>query len=91
MVLDTVRISVGRYVIDSCVRSLALTVHRFPHEIVFRIYDNILASGVEAIFSFSLALLKRNEATLLTLKFDQILAFLNSQIFEAYVVRPLPI
>jgi len=65
---------------------LTLFSYRFPHEIVFRIYDNILASGVEAIFAFSLALLHKNEATLLNLKFDEILAFLNGKIFEVYEV-----
>jgi hypothetical protein len=58
-------------------------------EIVYRIYDNILASGVEAIFAFSLVLLHKNEQALLALKFDEILAFLNNRIFEVYEVRPL--
>jgi hypothetical protein len=66
---------------------LTLFSYRFPMDIVFRIYDNILASGVEAIFAFSLVLLYKNEAALLALKFDEILAFVNNRVFEAYEVQ----
>jgi hypothetical protein len=59
----------------------------FPHDIVFRIFDNCLASGIEAMFGFSLVLLQKNEEMLLSLKFDQILAFLNHKVFETYQVR----
>lgn len=58
-------------------------------EIVFRIYDNCLASGIEAMFAFSMALLSKNEATLLSMKFDQLLAFLNQRVFEVYQVRDI--
>jgi len=57
---------------------------RFPLEIVFRIFDNCLASGIEAIFGFSLALLQKNEERLLSLKFDNIIAFLNTRIVDTY-------
>ena len=57
---------------------------RFPLNIVFRIYDNCLASGIEAIFGFSIMLLKKNEDLLLKLKFDEILGFLNTRLFERY-------
>jgi len=55
-------------------------------DIVFRIYDNCLASGIEAIFAFSVVLLQKNEDILLTLKFDDILAFLKTKIFDRYKV-----
>lgn len=67
---------------------LTLTLwNRFPLNIVFRIYDTCLASGIEAIFGFSIVLLQKNEETLLSLKFDQILTFLNTRVFERYKVR----
>jgi hypothetical protein len=53
---------------------------------VFRIYDNCLASGIEAIFAFSIVLLQKNEELLLTLKFDEILTFLKLRVFERYKV-----
>jgi ecotropic viral integration site 5 protein len=67
---------------------LTLTVgSRFPLEIVFRIYDNCLANGIEAIFGYSVMLLKKNEDALLGLKFDEILAFMNKKLLDCYTVR----
>ncbi|KAF9241597.1 rab-GTPase-TBC domain-containing protein [Melanogaster broomeanus] len=40
---------------------LTLFSYRFPLDIVFRIYDNCIASGIEAIFAFSIVLLQKNE------------------------------
>ncbi|KAG1816092.1 rab-GTPase-TBC domain-containing protein [Suillus subaureus] len=67
---------------------LTLFSYRFPLEIVVRIYDNCLASGIEAIFAFSIVLLQKNEDELLTLKFDDILAFLKNKIFDRYKIEP---
>lgn len=53
---------------------------------MFRIYDNCLASGIEAIFAFSIVLLRKNEDVLLTLNFDDILTFLKMRVFEPYTV-----
>ncbi|EJD02967.1 RabGAP/TBC [Fomitiporia mediterranea MF3/22] len=63
---------------------LTLFSYRFPLEIVFRIYDNILASGIEAVFGFSVVLLQKSEEALLKLKFDEILTFLKNRLFEFY-------
>ncbi|CDO77713.1 hypothetical protein BN946_scf184969.g64 [Trametes cinnabarina] len=63
---------------------LTMFSYRFPMDIVFRIYDNCLANGIEAMFAFSMALLIKNEETLLSLKFDQLLSFLNTRIFDVY-------
>ena len=63
-----------------------LTHHSFPLDIVFRIFDNCLASGIEAIFGFAVSLLQKNEARLLSLKFDELVAFLNTGIIDAYQV-----
>lgn len=60
--------------------------YSFPLEIVFRIFDNCLASGIESIFGFALSLLQKNEAKLLSLKFDELVAFLNTGIIETYKV-----
>jgi hypothetical protein len=58
--------------------------HSFPLEIVFRILDNCLANGIEAIFGFAISLLQKNEAMLLSLKFDDLVAFLNTGIVDTY-------
>ncbi|KAI0829950.1 RabGAP/TBC [Trametes gibbosa] len=67
---------------------LTMFSYRFPMDIVFRIYDNCLANGIEAMFAFSMALLIKNEETLLSMKFDQLLAFLNTRVFEVYQADP---
>ncbi|KAI0360907.1 RabGAP/TBC [Trametes cingulata] len=68
---------------------LTMFSYRFPMDIVFRIYDNCLASGIEAMFAFSMALLIKNEETLLSMKFDQLLSFLNTRVFEVYQIGPV--
>ena len=65
---------------------VAHELHRFPLDIVFRIYDNVLASGIESIFGFSVILLMKNEEELLKLKFDDILTFLKNRLFDKYIV-----
>ncbi len=69
-----------------CRLSCSNTHHRFPLDIVFRIFDNCLASGIEAIFGFALSLLQKNETRLLSLKFDELVAFLNTSIVDTYKV-----
>lgn len=63
---------------------LTIFSYRFPLDVVFRIYDNVLATGIEAIFGFAIALLKRSEELLLKLKFDDILGYMRNSLFEAY-------
>ena len=58
----------------------------FPHDMVFRIFDNILATGVEALFGFSLVMLQKNEERLLAMKFDEAVIYLNNKIFDTYRV-----
>jgi len=66
---------------------LTLFSYRFPLEIVFRIYDNCLANGIEAIFGYSIMLLKKNEDALLGLKFDEILVFMNKKLLDCYTIK----
>ena len=54
---------------------------------VFRIFDNILATGVEALFGFGLVMLQKNEEKLLAMKFDEMAAYLNNKIFDTYRVQ----
>ncbi|KAI0344866.1 RabGAP/TBC [Trametopsis cervina] len=68
---------------------LTMFSYKFPLEVVFRIYDNVLASGIEALFSFSVMLLAKNEETLLSLKFDQLLVFLNNKMLDVYQIGGL--
>ena len=51
---------------------------------VYRVLDIVFAEGIEAIFRFSLALLKRSEKALIDLEFEGILNFLQADLFEVY-------
>lgn len=87
MVPDNVQLSVSPHQ-TPIERILTLrSIVSFPLPIVYRIFDHLLATGVESIFGFSLVLLQSNEDQLLKLKFDSILDYLKSALFDAYLVR----
>jgi hypothetical protein len=56
--------------------------------LVYRIFDIVFAEGIEAIFRFSMALMRKNEERMLTLDFEGVLKFLTDGIFECYKVAP---
>jgi len=66
---------------------MTLLAYRFPLELVCSVFDLIFAEGVEAIFRFVLALMKRNEQRMLELDFEQLLEFLKTGLFEHYKAR----
>ena len=51
---------------------------------MYRVLDIVFAEGIEAIFRFSLALLRRSEEKLIDLEFEGILNYLQSDLFEIY-------
>jgi hypothetical protein len=60
---------------------------RFPLSLVYRVLDIVFAEGLEAMFRFSLAILLRSEDKLLSMDFEQILSYLQSDLFEIYRVE----
>lgn len=66
---------------------MTLFAYRFPLEVVFRIYDIMLSEGVESIIRFAIALLKKNEKTILSLDFEALLSYLKNDLFSDYEVR----
>jgi len=54
---------------------------------VFRIFDHILANGIEAIFSFSILLLQKNETALLKQNFDACLDYLKTSLLDCYQIE----
>ena len=60
--------------------------YRFPLELVSAVFDLVFAEGVEAIFRFAIALIKRNEDVLLKLEFEDLIEFLKNGLFEVYAV-----
>ncbi|KAL7418747.1 GTPase-activating protein [Cryptotrichosporon argae] len=63
---------------------MTLFSYRFPLPLVYRVLDIVFAEGIEAIFRFSLALMRRSEDVILTLEFEGILAYLQTDVFECY-------
>ncbi|GAA6046072.1 hypothetical protein NBRC10513_002072 [Rhodotorula toruloides] len=63
---------------------LTLFGYRFPLELVSSVFDLVFAEGVEAVFRFAIALLKRSEPYLLTLEFEELIDFLKNGLFEVY-------
>ncbi|QPG73917.1 hypothetical protein FOA43_001232 [Brettanomyces nanus] len=64
---------------------LTLFGYKFPLDMVLRIYDIVIAEGIESILRFALNLMQKNHERLLTLRFDQLLEFLKEQIFFHYL------
>ncbi|CEP15964.1 hypothetical protein [Parasitella parasitica] len=63
---------------------MTLFAYKFPLNLVYRIYDVIFAEGINSIFKFAIALLKRNQTTILGSDFEHLLDFLKNGLFEEY-------
>ncbi|PKK77985.1 RabGAP/TBC [Rhizophagus irregularis] len=66
---------------------MTLFAYKFPLSLVFRIYDTIFTEGIEAIFRFSIALLKKNEKRIVEMEFETLLEYLKSGLFENYQIN----
>ena len=57
---------------------------------VMRIFDVVIAEGLEAILRFGVAVMKKNAETVLELEFEKCMEFLQTGLFDVYkVLRPL--
>lgn len=66
---------------------LTLFAYKFPLEMVYRIYDTLFAEGIDCLFRIGLALLAKNQVTLLSLDFDHLVTFLKEDLLDVYDVR----
>lgn len=64
---------------------LTLFGYKFPLEMVLRVYDIVIAEGMESILRFALNLMEKNCEELLKLNFDQLVKFLKEEIFHYYL------
>ncbi|KAI9311651.1 rab-GTPase-TBC domain-containing protein [Dichotomocladium elegans] len=64
---------------------LTLFAYRYPLEFVYRIYDIFLVEGIQSIYSFGLALIQKNQATILSLEFDLLVNYLKNDMLDAYL------
>ncbi|ORX49893.1 RabGAP/TBC [Hesseltinella vesiculosa] len=63
---------------------MTLFAYKFDFDFVFRVYDLILSQGVEALHRLALALLQKNQASLLSMEFDALLHFLKNDVLNIY-------
>ncbi|KAI8093514.1 rab-GTPase-TBC domain-containing protein [Halteromyces radiatus] len=63
---------------------MTLFAYRCPLELVFRILDMVFIEGTCIILNVALALMKKNQSTLLSLEFEGLLGFLGSNVFDVY-------
>lgn len=66
---------------------MTLFAYRCPLDLVFRVLDMVFTEGTSIILNVALALMKKNQATLLSLEFEGLLGFLGSDIFDIYQVK----
>ncbi|KAI9312513.1 rab-GTPase-TBC domain-containing protein, partial [Dichotomocladium elegans] len=67
---------------------LTLFASRGPFHLVFRVLDVVLAEGTHVVLRFALALMFRNQHTLLGLEFDDLVEFLNNSVYDTYKDDP---
>ncbi|KAI9486962.1 MAG: rab-GTPase-TBC domain-containing protein [Benjaminiella poitrasii] len=63
---------------------MTLFAYRCPLELVYRVFDLLFVEGSNIILNFALALIKKNQQTILSLEFESLLDFFSSGIFDAY-------
>ncbi|KAI9495066.1 rab-GTPase-TBC domain-containing protein [Zychaea mexicana] len=63
---------------------LTLFASRCPLHLAYRVFDMVLLEGSHVVLRFALALMFRNQHTLLNLEFEALVEFLNNAIFDTY-------
>ncbi|KAI8371274.1 rab-GTPase-TBC domain-containing protein [Choanephora cucurbitarum] len=63
---------------------MTLFAYRCPLDLVFRVFDLVFVEGPQIMLNFALALMKKNQSTILSLEFESLLDFFSGQIFEVY-------
>ena len=66
---------------------LTFFAYKFPMSLVLRIFDLVIAEGIESLLRFGIALMIRNQERILELtEFEKLLDFLKEELFESYKV-----
>lgn len=63
---------------------LTLFAYKFPLDVVYRIYDTLFTEGVDCLFRIGLALLFKNQCTILSLDFEALVTYLKDDILIVY-------
>ncbi|KAI8149121.1 rab-GTPase-TBC domain-containing protein [Fennellomyces sp. T-0311] len=63
---------------------MTLFASRGPLHLVYRVFDMVLLEGSHVVLRFALALMFRNQHTLLNMDFEALVEFLNNAVFDTY-------
>ncbi|KAI9472252.1 MAG: rab-GTPase-TBC domain-containing protein [Benjaminiella poitrasii] len=63
---------------------LTLFAYKFPLDVVFRIYDTLFTEGFHCLFRIGLALLSKNQSTILSLDFENLVTYLKDGMLTIY-------
>lgn len=66
---------------------MTVFAYRFPLELVLRVFDIIIAEGIESLLRFAIAVLKKHESTIITLEFEALLEYLKTGLFDSYITN----
>ncbi|KAG0166298.1 GTPase-activating protein [Apophysomyces sp. BC1034] len=67
---------------------MTLFAYRCPFDLVFRVFDLVFLEGLQILLNFALALMKRNQQTIVSLEFESLLTFFANQTYEVYKDDP---
>lgn len=65
---------------------LTMFAYKFPLKVVYRIYDTLFTEGVDCLFRIGLALLSKNQSTILSLDFESLVTYLKDGMLTIYNV-----
>ncbi|OAD77146.1 hypothetical protein PHYBLDRAFT_109406, partial [Phycomyces blakesleeanus NRRL 1555(-)] len=68
---------------------LTLFAYRCPLTLVITVMDLVIAEGTQVVLQFALALIDRNQGTILSLSFEPLVEFLVNGIFNVYGVSKI--
>ncbi|GAA5798655.1 rab-GTPase-TBC domain-containing protein [Helicostylum pulchrum] len=63
---------------------LTMFAYKFPLKVVYRIYDTLFTEGVDCLFRIGLALLSKNQSTILSLDFESLVTYLKDDMLTIY-------
>ncbi|KAI7868588.1 eukaryotic and archaeal DNA primase, large subunit-domain-containing protein [Spinellus fusiger] len=63
---------------------MTMFAYRCPLELTFRVFDVVFVEGACILLNFALALMKKNQQTLLSLDFESLLDFFHHGVYDVY-------
>ncbi|KAF7721125.1 GTPase-activating protein [Apophysomyces ossiformis] len=67
---------------------MTLFAYRCPFELIFRVFDLVFIEGSSILLNFALALMKKNQQTIVSLDFESLLDFFAKHVYDVYKDNP---